>query len=96
MLFEEYKKAQYCFDKRRQIERQFHKEQLLKFDGICTENPIEFWKHIRYSGPRKNKPISEKIWIGNELTSDFKLVREKWTADFKQLYNRPVENENER
>ncbi len=47
-------------------------------------------------GPRKNKPIPEKICLGNELISDYNLVREKWTADFKQLYNLSVENENER
>ncbi len=69
--FSDYKRAQETFDKRkRQIEREFYKSELLKIETICTENPKEFWKCIEKLGQKPNKGIPMKVRVRDNIVTE--------------------------
>ena len=72
----EYKVAQQTFDKRkRQIEREHHKNKLIDIQKVCTDNPREFWNHIKRLGPNKKK-IDIPVFDNGAIQTDPKIVLE--------------------
>ena len=56
VLLQEFKLARNKFDKSlRYFERQYNKEKVLNIEKCNTNDPKEFWKHIKSLGPRKKQ-----------------------------------------
>ena len=92
-MFFDYKEKQKNFDKMlRKKERTFTKTKIIEIEKLETNNPREFWKHIKSLGPVKKQSIPECVRISDEeVTSDENIVINRWEKDFKLLYDRPTE-----
>ena len=64
-------------------------------ETINTKNPKEFWNKIKKLGPQKSNISDQVLLDDGSLTSDKNTVFQKWVNDFKGLYNKDVEDNND-
>ena len=63
-----------------------------KIENINTEDPKQFWQHIKNLGPSTRKDIPEQVYNDEgSLVSDKNHVLNKWKHEFDILYNKPVD-----
>ena len=81
------------FDKLlRHAERKYNREMADKIENINTEDPKQFWQHIKNLGPSTPKDIPEQVYNDEgSLVSDKNHVLNKWKYEFDILYNKPVD-----
>lgn len=75
--------------KLRYFERLYNRTKVEKIETCNTENPKEFWQHIKKLGPKKTNDIPQKVHKGEGFSTDEKDVCNKWQQDFSTLYNVP-------
>ena len=86
----DFKFARQCFDKRlRFYERQYNRQKIENIENCNTENPTEFWQHIKNLGPKKKTEIPCKVHDGDGYSTDVNVVLNRWHDDFSSLYNVP-------
>ena len=84
------------FDKAlRQAERKYNLQVITDIENVCTNNPREFWKHVKSLGPRKSNKVPLKVYENGVLTNNLNDVLYNWKHEFETLYNRPMENMND-
>ena len=79
------------FDKLlRKTERNYNRQLADEIESLNTDNPREFWQHIKQLGPQKKKPIPLKVEdASNNIVEDLEIVLERWKQDYENLYNKP-------
>ena len=85
----EFVDARHQFDKKlRSTERSYYKKFADNLESINTNNPKEFWDHIKNLGPRKKMEIPMRVYSPEgEILSDKPEVLKKWKDEFWSLYN---------
>ena len=96
ILRKNFLETQQCFDRcLRQTERKYYRNLADQLENINSNNPKEFWDHIKQLGPKKKTLIPMRVY--NEqgsFISDHTQVLNKWEKDFYSLFN-PIDVENE-
>ena len=83
------------FDKSlRQAERKYNSNIVLNTEQSSHNNPKQFWKKIKYMGPRKSD-LPTKIEKNGNVVTDQKEVLNIWKTDFEDLYNPKFSTTNE-
>ena len=81
------------FDKLlRKTERSYYRKKALDIEELNTSNPTEFWQHIKSLGPKSKPKIPMEVYtsgISGTKCFDQDIVLSRWKNDFKELYNRP-------
>ena len=55
-------------------------------EQVSTENPKEFWDHIKQLGPKRKGSIPMEVYGYDEnINSDENFVFQKWLSDFENL-----------
>ena len=77
------------FDKLlRNSERKYNRELADKIDSLNTEDPKQFWDHIKKLGPSKRKQIPMQIYDENGvLTNDTESVLNHWKLEYQTLFH---------
>ena len=84
----EFKMAQNLFERAlRYFERKYVQEKAVNMEECNTQNPREFWKHIKSLGPKKKIQIPLKIHTENGFNTCIDDVLHKWKDDFQSLFN---------
>jgi hypothetical protein len=88
-LRSQFKLAQDTFDRRiRSAERRYKRSLAFDIDSASTDNPREFWNHIKQLGPKRKSSIPLEVYDDNgNIISDEEFVFNKWTNEFGKLYN---------
>ena len=84
-----FKAARNTFDKSlRNAERAHRRDLSINIETACTDNPRQFWDHLRSLGPRRKHEIPLEVYDdqGN-IISDSDRVFDKWSDGFSSLYN---------
>ena len=85
--------AQNYFDKSlRKAKRIYNKKQIEHIEELNTNNPRDFWKHVKNLGPRAKSKIPTEVVIDSEIYTNPEKVLEHWRKEFHKLYNKPEEN----
>ena len=91
-LQSEFKHARLIFDKKlRNDEREFRNKVIFDIESSSTDNPRQFWDHLKRLGGSKCKKIPMEVYddTGNILCSD-KDVLNVWHHEYSFLYRDPV------
>ena len=95
-LHNEYKISQAKFDKcLRNTERNYFRAFGNDIEAINTRNPKEFWNKIKQLGPQKSNISDQVLLDDGSLTKDKNTVFQKWVNDFKGLYNKDINCNND-
>ena len=90
--------AQHEFDKHVRIyRRRWERDQVGQLEKANTDNPTEFWEHIKRMG-RKPKPTVPCEVYGEDghVITDLESVMNTWANDFSSLFTPPPETMEER
>lgn len=85
-----YKSAQQLFDRRyRFYERKYKRSIIDQIEESCTDNPRQFWEHLKRIGPRKKSKRTQGVYAedGETIITDNDVVHERWRGDFETLLN---------
>ena len=91
-----FKEAQNKFDKcLRNTERKYYRNYTEQLEEINTNDPKQFWEHIKKLGPQHRTNIPLKVYNddGVTLNSDIDFVLQTWQTDFSALLNQPEHTE---
>ena len=69
----------------RKTERQYYRNLSNEINISTVSNPKQFWDYISKLGPRKNRKISEKVYINGEsgqTTDNIPTLLNKWQNAF--------------
>ena len=92
LKWQERKLLQQQFDKllnKTFFKRLYNQAKLDQIEKLNTSNHVDFWNHIKSLGPSKRRGIPDAVWLDGTLNSDQDVVLNKWTNDFKELFNKP-------
>ena len=85
-----YKDTQKTFDELPNSKKcAYTKAMLNKIERFNTTNHKDFGDHLNSLGPKKAKPIRNAVKINGTITADHDKIMQKWTSDFKEIYNKP-------
>ncbi len=88
LCHKEFKVAQHNFDKLlRYHSRKYQRGKALTIEKCCTDNPKEFWKHIKQLGPKCSKTIPLTVQTETETITEVNDVLVRWQNDLYKLYN---------
>ena len=61
---------------------------MIDTEADCTDNPKEFWDHLKSLGPKRKHSIPYEVYdeAGN-VQSDISFVDSSWTREFSNMYN---------
>ena len=84
-----FKAARNTFDKSlRNAERAHRRDLSINIETVCTDNPRQFWDHLRSLGPRRKHEIPLEVYDDQRnIISDSDRVFDKWSDEFSSLYN---------
>ena len=77
------------FDKLlRSTDRAYRRGLMIDIEADCTDNPKEFWDHLKSLGPKRKHSVPYEVYdeAGN-VRSDRSFVDSTWTREFSNLYN---------
>ena len=91
ILHHRFKSKRAIFDKSlRQAERPYNRRLADDIEYLNTNNPTDFWNHIKRLGPKMKKDIPMKVRSDDDTFSeDIDDVLNTWKSDFDHLYNEP-------
>ena len=76
----------------RREEHSFNKSQIDKLEQINTDDPADFWNHIKKLGPRKEDDIPFALRTEDGMTTNEEsIVLKTWQNEMSYLLNRPDE-----
>ena len=77
------------FDKLlRSTERAYRRGLMINIETECTNNPKEFWEHLKNLGPKRKQNIPTAVYDENgNVQTDRNFVNHTWSRDFSNLYN---------
>ena len=92
----DYKLKQREFNKLlRKTERQYCRNLSNDINISRVSNPKQFWDYISKLGPRKNRKVSEKVYINGEsgqTIDNIPTLLNKWENAFNKLYSNNVDS----
>jgi hypothetical protein len=86
---ESFRASQKKFDKEyRKAERKFNFDKQCEIESVCTENPKQFWQHLKSLGPSRNKDIPMEIINQNgDVDKNINNVLDHWKNEYKNLFS---------
>ena len=82
-----FKRKQHKFDRLlKKKKHAYNKGLLFNMEACNNKDPNEFWNYMRKLGPSKCNDIPWEVEIDGKIKTDRETVLNKWTADFKKLY----------
>ena len=77
------------FDKLlRTTDRAYRRGLMIDIEADCTNNPREFWDHLKSLGPKRKQTVPCEVYDeGGNNRTDRSFVDSTWTRDFSNLYN---------
>ena len=60
---------------------------MIEIEQLSTENPRQFWEHLKKLGPISKKKIPMEVYDDEgQIVTDTECVLNKWGTEFEKLH----------